>query len=761
MPAVSGEVDLFASGGAAYHGTGGKLDLKLKHAEKRKGKGEISDEEYQKERKDLLGGGARSEIKVEEGEMGPAAAGYITVQGTILYTDSAGNTHPVRGAEVEILDEDTLFDDLIATVSTDDAGQYTATVENDTGFTEKGLDIFIRVKAKAPGFYVESGGAFGEQHRRGAQLRGEPLEADRQVAADQARMERGLGHLFRPGGPAGGRGVGPQHSERGRHLLLGDRRSTWSQNIESGGGVGEDDELSVVGVLWDLFDSANDGEDKGISFSDKLIWDTIKSARPEVLSDFYQAFNNGKPIPEEALVGCLFSENNIGPSNQTPANGYTVRPTPIPTFSWTAHMNDTFVVEFYDSSFSQLLFASPEQTGTNFTPTQEQWESIREGIDPKVNWLVKGSWSDSPETGPYTSCKRKMKKPNQLDVVFLVDTTGSMWDDIANVQASARAILDAISAGGRDFRVAVADYKDHPVFPHGEPEDYPYRAVLVFTNDRAAITGAINSLSASGGWDWPESVFSGMMGAITSDGLGGWRKDAQKIIIVMADAPPHDPEPVTGYTHAQVVEAARKAGIETDEEALSVLSSESGARIFSVVVGGDTDAYAAFASLSEETGGEVFRAATASEVSEAILEAIGAIDDEPSNRAPDVTGATPSIATLWPVNHKMVEVEILNVVDPEGDEVTITITAIRQNQPVNDEGSGNTSPDGEGVGSSTARVRAERSGDDGARVYQIFFTADDGKGGLSEGSVLVSVPHDQRPNAAFPTDTIEYDSTVE
>jgi hypothetical protein len=41
-----------------------------------------------------------------------------------------------------------------------------------------------------------------------------------------------------------------------------------------------------------------------------------------------------------------------------------------------------------------------------------------------------------------------------------------------------------------------------------------------------------------------------------------------------------------------------------------------------------------------------------------------------------------------------------------------------------------------------AQLRAERDGSGNGRVYTIFFTADDGKGGTCTGSVKVSVPHD-------------------
>ena len=76
-----------------------------------------------------------------------------------------------------------------------------------------------------------------------------------------------------------------------------------------------------------------------------------------------------------------------------------------------------------------------------------------------------------------------------------------------------------------------------------------------------------------------------------------------------------------------------------------------------------------------------------------------------------------------------------------GDNLAITVTAIRQDEPVDSFADGNTCPDGAGVGSATALVRAEhrRLVSDG-RIYHVRFTADDGNGGRCNGEVEVCVP---------------------
>jgi hypothetical protein len=128
-----------------------------------------------------------------------------------------------------------------------------------------------------------------------------------------------------------------------------------------------------------------------------------------------------------------------------------------------------------------------------------------------------------------------------------------------------------------------------------------------------------------------------------------------------------------------------------------------------------------------------------------------------SNQPPDCSQAQPSVATLWPPDHNMVPVTINGVTDPDNDPVTITITSIMQDEPTNGLGSGDTCPDATGVGTSTAQLRAERDGTGNGRVYTIFFTADDGRGGTCTGSVKVSVPHNNGDTAV--DDGPKFDST--
>lgn len=118
------------------------------------------------------------------------------------------------------------------------------------------------------------------------------------------------------------------------------------------------------------------------------------------------------------------------------------------------------------------------------------------------------------------------------------------------------------------------------------------------------------------------------------------------------------------------------------------------------------------------------------------------------NNPPDISEAYAEPGCLWPPNHKFVDGEILGVTDPDGDVVTITITAITSDEPTStDKGSGGAkhAPDASINGAAKFSVRSECSGTADGRVYTILFRATDDKGAESTGSVTVGVPHDQSP----------------
>lgn len=116
-----------------------------------------------------------------------------------------------------------------------------------------------------------------------------------------------------------------------------------------------------------------------------------------------------------------------------------------------------------------------------------------------------------------------------VDVVFVVDTTGSMEDDIDAVKRDMRTILEHLRERNPDYRVGVVAYRDIH-------DEYLTRTHVELTSDEGRIDAAIAAITVTGGDDWREHVYAGIHTALRQP----WRPGVSQHIILMGDAPPHD-----------------------------------------------------------------------------------------------------------------------------------------------------------------------------------------------------------------------------
>lgn len=148
-----------------------------------------------------------------------------------------------------------------------------------------------------------------------------------------------------------------------------------------------------------------------------------------------------------------------------------------------------------------------------------------------------------------------------IDVAFVIDTTGSMGDEIQRIKATLGTLTDRLQALDReaDLRYAAVLYRDlgdaYVTRTHG------------FTTELDAFAEAIQGVEASGGGDGPESLNQGL--AVAVDRLA-WRSGVARLAFVIGDAPPHtDYEGDVQYTAS--VRAAVASGIKIHTVAASGL----------------------------------------------------------------------------------------------------------------------------------------------------------------------------------------------
>jgi hypothetical protein len=149
----------------------------------------------------------------------------------------------------------------------------------------------------------------------------------------------------------------------------------------------------------------------------------------------------------------------------------------------------------------------------------------------------------------------------------------------------------------------------------------------------------------------------------------------------------------------------------------------------------------------------------------------------PGNRPPSCTGAAASPASLWPPNHSFRPVRVVGLTDPDGDVVSYTISHVtsdepnnaqgpgddgddvgRQDQDLNEDGSPHVAGDRQNHGRGVL-LRAERSGSGNGRVYAMYVTGNDGRGGTCQATVRVCVPHDSS-GAPCVDDGQDHDATT-
>lgn len=146
----------------------------------------------------------------------------------------------------------------------------------------------------------------------------------------------------------------------------------------------------------------------------------------------------------------------------------------------------------------------------------------------------------------------------KLDIVFAIDATGSMKDDIEKLREDLIPEIKRIFSKEKDVRIAVLFYRDY-----GDTFKYMDLPVKCFDFTRSLKTFkeqlySIKILGREGG-DIPEAVYEAMFAASE---FYKWRGDAQKEIILIGDAEPHPVPRGTGkYSKGYVMALAESKNI--------------------------------------------------------------------------------------------------------------------------------------------------------------------------------------------------------
>jgi hypothetical protein len=170
--------------------------------------------------------------------------------------------------------------------------------------------------------------------------------------------------------------------------------------------------------------------------------------------------------------------------------------------------------------------------------------------------------------------------PVAVDVLFLLDATGSMGDEIDQLKTSIDSVAARLSSldSAPDIRFAMTLYRD--------VDDTFVTSTYDFTSDVEAFRSALSNVVADGGGDYPEALDEGLAESLAAP---AWRDPASTIqlIFLVADAPPQVGRQLQGNGYPDSIVDAVGRGIKI----FPVASSES-----------DDQAEAVFRQLAQATG---------------------------------------------------------------------------------------------------------------------------------------------------------------
>ena len=152
-----------------------------------------------------------------------------------------------------------------------------------------------------------------------------------------------------------------------------------------------------------------------------------------------------------------------------------------------------------------------------------------------------------------------------LDILFLLDATGSMEDEIAQIRDTLLSIASRISdlPSQPDLRLGLVAYRDRG-------DEFVTR-VYDFEPDAERFLDTIRGVVAKGGGDIPESLNEALHVAVHEP---GWRlEEAIRLVFLIADAPPHLDYP-DDYSYADEMAEAHRRGIKIFSVASSGLDPQ-------------------------------------------------------------------------------------------------------------------------------------------------------------------------------------------
>lgn len=138
------------------------------------------------------------------------------------------------------------------------------------------------------------------------------------------------------------------------------------------------------------------------------------------------------------------------------------------------------------------------------------------------------------QTTPNDQVKTNMKGKQTLEMVFVLDTTGSMGGLLEGAKQKIWSIVNEVMQSQQkpQVRVGLVAYRDN--------QDSYVTKVLPLTNDLDKVYSVLMDYKADGGGDTPENVRRALSEGVEKAGWSQRSNEVAQILFLVGDAPPHD-----------------------------------------------------------------------------------------------------------------------------------------------------------------------------------------------------------------------------
>lgn len=176
----------------------------------------------------------------------------------------------------------------------------------------------------------------------------------------------------------------------------------------------------------------------------------------------------------------------------------------------------------------------PDAGATDKVSWQRWWREHKETHQP-APWTERAQ-PDASGGGTAAVAQRAFDLyQDGLDLMICIDSTGSMQPTIDALGESLTAMVDILDGVSPKLRIGIVHYKDY-----GDLGKEGAKVVLPLTKSIKKAVKELEDLRAYGGGDLPEAVLGGLELALSK--AMKWQPDANKLTIVIGDAPAHPDE---------------------------------------------------------------------------------------------------------------------------------------------------------------------------------------------------------------------------